>query len=349
MKKKLLLLVDSLETNYGWGTVGFYMLKELQLKYEVTLINAKEYKIDRFHGNFFRPFLIFFTYLKILKRIHKDCEIVINTAENLLGLLFLIKYFNKKIITISMGYGTYSYFPFVTSSLKKIHRLYLSSVDYLFLSSNYTINKVKEFYKKEVYLLPLGIDLNKYSKISNIKKEKSFVFVGAQKSRKGVEYLIEAVNIVKKLHPDIKVYLVGQQSSIYKEKINKLNLQDNFVSLGKISHEELLKTYSKCIANILPSVNMPDSFEGFGLIHLEANACGIPSIGSSNTANDDVIIDGITGYLAKQKDPKDIANKMIKLIDNKDEFQQNIPKLLDHAKLFSWKKTVQNIQTIAKI
>ena len=108
----------------------------------------------------------------------------------------------------------------------------------------------------------------------------------------------------------------------------------------QLSDDELIDLYSKAMCNVLTSINAGEHFEGFGLIHLEANACGIPSLGSRNSGNESAILDGKTGYLCEQKNVNDIKEKMELIIsdfdnDDFDKWKQNC---ITHAIGNSWEK-----------
>jgi glycosyltransferase involved in cell wall biosynthesis len=74
------------------------------------------------------------------------------------------------------------------------------------------------------------------------------------------------------------------------ERIAQLGLEVEFT--GSLTHQELLQTYSEARLNALPSNSEGLHFEGFGLIHLEANACGTLTVGTLGSGNEDAIQDG---------------------------------------------------------
>ena len=80
-----------------------------------------------------------------------------------------------------------------------------------------------------------------------------------------------------------------------------------------ISTGQLVKKYQKAKINILPSQNENGHFEGFGLIHLEANACGTLSIGCRDSGNEDAIKNGY-GFLIPQKNHKELSSKIKEIL-----------------------------------
>jgi glycosyltransferase involved in cell wall biosynthesis len=96
--------------------------------------------------------------------------------------------------------------------------------------------------------------------------------------------------------------MIGKISNDYKILAKKLGLLERITFSGKVSHEKLPDYYSISNLHVLPSINVKNAFEGFGLVHLEANACGIPTIGSLYYGNEDVIMQEYNVFLCQQKD-----------------------------------------------
>jgi glycosyltransferase involved in cell wall biosynthesis len=228
---------------------------------------------------------------------------------------------------------------FYRRALKKVSKI-VSVSDYTakrFLLSNTCVTPIRA--------VPLGVNCYSFSQFKPklSKKEKAFVFVGHIKPRKGLIYAIQAIKILTRDYPEIKLYVIGSGSGKYVEMCHKYvvdnDLDKNVIFMGLVSDEILKQVYHKCIGNILPSINESDYFEGFGLIHLEANACGIPTIGSHDCGNESAIIDGKTGYLCNQKDVRCLAEKMKYIIQifEKNQFLALSESCIKHAKNNDWK------------
>ena len=208
-------------------------------------------------------------------------------------------------------------------------------------------------------VLPLGVDYQLLSSLSETVSEKeiSFCTIGAVKERKGALYSIKAIDIIKNKFPNVKLYIIGRNDNKYaescKDYVKLKQLQDNIEFLGPKDWCDLPYIYNKCIANILHSVNVDTGdFEGFGLIHLEANCCNIPTIGTYDCGNETAIINGINGFLTKQKDVNQLSSVMEELIDmyinNRESYDNLCKSSKKHAESNSWKNYYKELNRIYK-
>ena len=331
--KKIAVIAVNYERFDGWGTVNYYITKHLSGVYKVEKISVSGSNLRSQIRDYFR-----------IKKSVIGSDYLICACEKLLPLAALIKIFNKRIKLILIGHGTYMYYPFVKGKRRSIYRFSLRHVDKIIVPSRFTKSKVEEHFSRvDIKVINWGVDTSFFSPVQGIKKEKAFIFVGAQKERKGIEYLFAAFQILIKDYPGVKLYMVGNSNEKYLNLANRLDLQRHIVFMGKVRHEALPEYYSRCLANILPSVNTEIAFEGYGLVHLEANACGIPSIGSTNCGNEDAIVEGTTGFLCPQRDSNCLYERMKTLIENKELWKEMCVKSLRYAQDKSWEAVTRKV------
>ncbi len=189
-----------------------------------------------------------------------------------------------------------------------------------------------------------SVNITQYHPMNLPYKEDAFIFVGSKKERKGVSRLLQAFKVIIERNPEIKLYMVGIKNKYYNTLISKFRLGNNIIQTGLISHNYLLKTFSICKCHVLPSMNTNNSFEGFGLVHLEANACGLPAIGSIGTANEEIIIDGYNGLLCDSGDVISIYECMRYILENPENVKEMSFNAIQYAKESSWDKTVNNVE-----
>lgn len=117
---------------------------------------------------------------------------------------------------------------------------------------------------------------------------------------KGYDKVIEALKFVRKEIPDIKYFLIGSGDDLRRVKgvINENGLEENVILPGSVSDEEIVDYYNLCDIFIMPS-----KAEGFGIVFLEALACGKTVISGNRDGSRDPLLDGKLGLLI---DPDDI-------------------------------------------
>lgn len=142
-------------------------------------------------------------------------------------------------------------------------------------------------------------------------------FAGRMDRSKGIYTLINAMPIVIKSHPNILLTLIGgylhSDSLLQLKKIVKeLSLEKNIVFLGFQSRNTVLEEFSKSYVTIVPSV-----VEAFGYVVIESFAVKTPVIGSNTTGISEIIRDNVDGFLFEAKNSKDLAEKIIMILDDK--------------------------------
>jgi glycosyltransferase involved in cell wall biosynthesis len=124
------------------------------------------------------------------------------------------------------------------------------------------------------------------------KNEKILLFVGRVSKEKGVMDLPYIYDIVKKEIPDLRLVIVGSgpAENEIKEKIPDL------IHIPWVEHDKLPEIYSSADLLVLPS-----TFDTFGLVILEALSCGLPVAAYDIMGPGEIIENGKSGYLAKNK------------------------------------------------
>lgn len=146
---------------------------------------------------------------------------------------------------------------------------------------------------------------------------------GGVKRRKGTLALLRAVAVVREQLPDVLCIVIGrtdaepETTAAARALIATLGLEDNVRLLGFVPPSELLAWYGAADVFALPSLNDGWKFEGYGLVHLEASAAGLPVIGTRDCGAEDAIDDGVTGYLVRQTHiDEDLPAALLRLLQN---------------------------------
>ncbi len=143
-------------------------------------------------------------------------------------------------------------------------------------------------------------------------KETTICCIARLSPNKRVGDLIQAVAVVKKQIPDVNCIVIGDGDEREKlqSMIENLQLSDSVKLLGRIDkNEDVWKKLKSSHIFCLPS-----ALEGFGIVILEAMACGIPYVCSDIPPLKEVTNNGQGGLLFKVGDSKDLAEKMLSLL-----------------------------------
>ncbi|PJE59820.1 MAG: hypothetical protein COU85_01610, partial [Candidatus Portnoybacteria bacterium CG10_big_fil_rev_8_21_14_0_10_44_7] len=201
-----------------------------------------------------------------------------------------------------------------------------------------------------------GIDFSRFGAClspAQNKTAKIILSVGQLKQRKGYHISIPAVAVVKAKYPGLRYFIVGQKSSkIYwtqlQNLVQKYSLAKNVIFLSKISEAELLALYQQADVFVLAPVNIKDNFEGFGLVYLEAGACGQPVVGTFDCGAQEAIRDGVTGILVPQNDVKKTAQAILRLLDDSELARRMGQAGREKARTADWEHVIEKYVEIYK-
>ncbi|MGB0550176.1 MAG: glycosyltransferase family 4 protein [Limisphaerales bacterium] len=247
--------------------------------------------------------------------------------------------------------GTYSVTPARTSWRGDYLAAYRRAQNLISISHFTRRRVLEEFPSLKIEVAHLGVDEKKFSAAAESTKLPYFLFVGASKPRKGLLVALEAFSDFRGDHPDFEFRIAGEmnQADHYNEKVRAFIRKREIpvVFLGALPHEELVRQLQSCTAHVLPSISEPFCFEGFGLVHLEANLCGSLTIGTKGSANEEIIVAGKSGFLIPQNNPIALANAMREAVGKiARDAKQVQQKCVEHARKFPWEHSVQSIRQV---
>ena len=161
----------------------------------------------------------------------------------------------------------------------------------------------------KTYVIPNSLPF--YPQESSTCENKRAISVGRLSEQKGMEYLIEAWSYVHKSHPDWKldIYGYGELKEEMTRSIAALNLTD-VISINEPTND-IIQKYLESSIYIMSS-----RFEGFGMVLLEAMACGVPCISFDCPYGPaDIIRSGEDGFLVEHLNTRALANSICQLIE----------------------------------
>jgi teichuronic acid biosynthesis glycosyltransferase TuaC len=181
-----------------------------------------------------------------------------------------------------------------------------------------------EHYNPRTRVVPYGF-LQKYSPLDmhacrdrlNVPRDAKILFTfGILQKRKGLEYLIEAMDIIRLSRDDVQCYIGGRAEyeksyeTFLKKRVRDLGLEDRVHFLGFMNTSDLPVWINACDLFVLPSLE-----EGFGIAQIEALACGKPVIATKNSGSMEILTDPEVGILCDRADPEDFARGILLGLD----------------------------------
>jgi glycosyltransferase involved in cell wall biosynthesis len=188
--------------------------------------------------------------------------------------------------------------------------LAMKTPDVVVSNSNHTTKRLLQAgMKQQIVTVPLGVDVETMFAVTPHELKSDIIFAGRLLPNKNVELLIRAVKLVKRTKPDVRALIVGNgpERERLEALVEELKLENNVTFFNFLEdHNELYALMKSSKMFVLPSIR-----EGFSLVSIEANACGIPVITTSHEHNAarELIIEGRNGYLA-DLDMKHLARQM---------------------------------------
>jgi glycosyltransferase involved in cell wall biosynthesis len=221
-------------------------------------------------------------------------------------------YFDDKIIS-------YNYYEYLLT-------------DYFLAPSNFVKKSIEYDMvdKRKILLCPYGAYFSCTSpkKSPSISEKIRILYVGGVTQLKGIFYLLEGLKNF--CINQIDVTIVGKYDNsqgIFNEYLKLYNF------IGPVSHEKVLEYYTNADIFVYPSLG-----EGMTLAGLEALSCGLPVICSTNSGINDLIIDGVNGYVIPVANSDAIATKVQWFIDNRDKINEMSRNAIETAKNYTWQE-----------
>lgn len=274
----------------------------------ISMSRIFNFKMGRLLYSFLMPFLY--------GNIFKQVDILKTNQMSGSWSAVLCKIFYHKPLIVRTGW-TWSIFKekeiknrislnyFIISLIEKIAYKFCNVAE---VTSDFQIKYLIKKYKikkEKFYLIPNYIDLNIFkNKIEFKVRKKEFVFVGRLEPQKNLDNLIRAVALV-----NIKLDIYGDGSLIDNLKRLAIELNTNVLFKGIVLNKELPGIYNQYKYFILSSF-----YEGTPKVLLEAMACGLICIGTDVDGINEILEDGINGFLAKGTSYQEIADTIKKAL-----------------------------------
>jgi glycosyltransferase involved in cell wall biosynthesis len=224
-------------------------------------------------------------------------------------------------INRNIGFFKYYYERINRLFRKIIDKSNIVHADLVLANSGYTKQNIFKAYGIVAKVCYMGVDVNVFNP-QNVNKRYDVLFVGAYGYMDGYPLVNE---IISKYHPEFKLAILASE----KKWIN--------------NDREMGKLYSKSKIALALGINEP-----FGLIPLEAMACGVPVVAVNEGGYKETIISKKTGYLLP-RDPRQIFETIKNLLSNKDQLKAMSINARKHVSdSWTWDKSAQKLLQIIK-
>lgn len=329
----------------GMGNVAYQIADKLSnLKYDVTVFTPRRGSFDHSLVSYFRisklvPIFRYGNAAEVFQLVWRAWGYhVIHLHYPFIGAcsgIILLKFLRQRKIKLILHYhmdlvgqGWKSYIfklynkIFLPILVKKSNKIIVTSRDYLAES---LLAKYQTKYGYKIVEVPNGVDIdffrpnlpdNILKERFDLKSKKIVLFVGGLDSAhyfKGVNYLLKAVQLLNR--KDVKLILVGDGDlkQVYIDLAQSFDIHDQVIFTGYVPDGELIKYYNLCDFFILPSI---DKSEAFGMVLLEAMACGKPVIATNLPGVRQVVSEKIDGRIVRPKDAENLAEQIKYFLDN---------------------------------
>ncbi|MDD3285366.1 MAG: glycosyltransferase family 4 protein [Patescibacteria group bacterium] len=246
--------------------------------------------------------------------------------------------------------------------VKKAEKIIVSSRDY---ADSGHLAKTARLYPEKIKAIPFGVETDIFrpkisSGTSKVAKQAAalvnfvnrrfikrgghtLLFVGGLDQAhyfKGLNILLQAMKAITS-SVTLNIIGTGELKAQYEEEAKSLGLSNKVNFLGRVSEDDLIRQYQNADLLILPSIN---EHEAFGLVLIEAMACGVPIIASRLPGVRSVFEDDKQGYFCEPGNTRDLAEKIDRLCqdENKRQAMGKAARSLAEDK-YGWEKIADQI------
>ncbi|MDE7211007.1 MAG: glycosyltransferase family 4 protein, partial [Lachnospiraceae bacterium] len=154
-----------------------------------------------------------------------------------------------------------------------------------------------------------GVNLNQYKVFTYPNGGTvNFVFIARVMKEKGIEQYLDAARDIRKRHPETRFHICGFCEQDYEDTLKKLNDEGTVIYHGLVADMEPIYQMASCIVH-------PTYYpEGLSNVLLESAASGRPIITTNRSGCREVVEDGVNGYVVRQKNSKDLIEKIDKFL-----------------------------------
>jgi len=371
MKKTIVIIHPHFTIMGGAGRVMLELGKRLSKNYKIIAISQQanlstihEYPEISFHSTsgpttdrfcfwLLFPYWQLKTYLLIKKYIQPDSPIFVSVfPSNWIVFPFKLFFKENKLIWFcqepsgliqdknlvnSIMNPFKKFIALIFNPLFKILDLYLTKIpDQIIANSQFSQQRIMSVYKQKSTVIYPGIDTNIFKPIPYPQKENYILYVGRLNKFKRVDVLVNAFAKLSKTIYRLKIVGNGEELQNLQELCKQLNISGKVDFMTNVSDKDIVPIFQKAKLFVLCSKNEP-----FGIVPIEAMACGTPVICDNSGGPRETVVDGFTGTLINNIDPNKLS-KHLGLPES--EIQKYSSYCHKHVKSkYAWQHTLDKI------
>ena len=315
----------SVAYNEIWSITKLGKIKEkrkINFKVEVTLRTYRNKDYNYYHKN---P-MMFRSFNKRMDKLYKEIvkkegKVDIIHAHSCFWGGIAAAYISKKynIPLVITEHSSLKYAKYAKDSYKQYIFDAYKEADILVSVGTGLKKEISEYVDRDIMVIPNMVDLNLFYIDNNKNKKFTFFSCAFLEEGKGMGDLIKAFSMAFK-GQDVILNIGGDGSTknSLEELAKEINIDEQVNFLGALSREQVSEEMRKCDAFALPSEH-----ETFGVVYIEALACGKPVIGANNGGAED-IIEEYNGIIANKNDVDSIKDALIEIKENYNIYNKNL-------------------------
>ncbi len=198
-------------------------------------------------------------------------------------------------------------------------------------------------YRNKIEVIPVGVDTEKFRPLNLEREENTLFFLSILDEfhrYKGLDVLLKALVRVKNKIPNVKLWVggSGKLMTYYKNLARNLGIESNVEFLGYVPDDKLVELYNRCSAFVLPSTDPKQ--EGFGIVLLEAMACGTPVITTDIVGVAEDVKEVGAGEVVRPGDVDGLAEAIVKIL-SRDYYHSHSIRFVEEK--YGWKTVSKRI------
>ena len=271
------------------------------------------------------------------------CGWLVVPCKYLLGLKTIIYVHGEEITTIAPGLA------------ERLKFKWLHLADAVVSVSSFTAKAMTEraaLPPEKIHVIYNGVDPGVFRPMParedlvqryGLEGKRVLLSVGRLVERKGIDQVLRALPSVLSYDRNIRYLVVGDgpYRSTLQQIAKSLSISDHVVFAGEVPPEDLVAHYALGEIFVQPNRDLADGdTEGFGLVFLEANACGKPAIAGTAGGAPDAVTHGDNGLLVDGRDADAIAKAIVRLLATPGLYEELRQGAFNRAKNSTWKERV---------